>query len=61
MKAIVTNIKYDTDSLEILLPKELSIVIPDDMEIGDIENFISDEVSNVTGFCHTGFSMTLSD
>lgn len=56
---IATNIKYDTDGEDIDLPTEIEIDIPDfiDGEDGeDIEEYISDEISNRTGFCHDGFS-----
>lgn len=53
----VTNIKYDTDGENISLPKELNIEVPSDLEDGyEIEEYISDEISNQTGFCHKGFA-----
>ena len=53
----VTNIKYDTDGQKIKLPKELIITVPNDVEgYDEIENYISDEISNITGFCHEGFA-----
>ncbi len=54
---IVTNIKYDTDgdvSIAESLPKTLSITVNDEEE--DVQEYISDEISNITGFCHMGFS-----
>lgn len=58
MKYLASNITYDTDGveLEIILPTTLLIEIPDDI-IHDleIEQYISDEISNLTGFCHHGF------
>ena len=54
----VSNIKYDTDGEEVDLPTTLTIIVPDDVEFDDIEEFISDEISNVTGFCHEGFATT---
>jgi len=56
MKYIVTDIKYDTDGEKIDLPKILEIDISDDIEEDEIEEYISDEISNQTGFCHFGFS-----
>jgi hypothetical protein len=57
MKYTVTNIDYDTDGEKINLPTELSIIVPDDITDGDeIDAYISDEISNITGFCHKGFS-----
>mgnify|MGYP003404811040 CR=1 FL=1 len=55
----VTNIKYDTDGEEIDLPKELEIEVLEELETEDeIIDYISDEISNITGFCHMGFSTT---
>jgi hypothetical protein len=57
MKYTVTNIKYDTDGEEIDLPDTLEIEVPEDMtDPEEIDEFLSDEISNITGFCHTGFS-----
>lgn len=52
----VSNIIYDTDKEDINLPKTVEITIPDDIE--DIEDYLRDEISNVTGFCHFGFDFT---
>lgn len=58
----VTDIKWDTDGVsakKLGLPKELKVVVPDDVtEPEDINEFISDEISNVTGYCHEGFATT---
>mgnify|MGYP003420232619 CR=1 FL=1 len=58
---LVTDIKYDTDGRKVKgLPKELKIVVPD-WSCGcyeDIEQYISDEISNKTGYCHFGYSTT---
>ena len=60
MKAIVTEIQYDTDGENVDLPTKLDIEIPNDLtEIDDIDDFISDEISNITGFCHFGFEVKL--
>ena len=58
MKAIVTNIQYDTDGEVIDLPTTLEIYIPS-LEQDDVDDFISDEISNITGFCHLGFDFEL--
>jgi hypothetical protein len=53
---VVYNIKYDTDGEDIKLPDKLEIDIPNDItDIEDIEQILSDEISNITGFCHFGF------
>ena len=55
-KYVVYNIKYDTDGEDIELPTRLEIEIPDDIiEQEDVEQMLSDEISNITGFCHFGF------
>ena len=59
-KFIVTDIQYDTDGEKPKpkLPKELEIIVPDDCEgYDEIEQFISDEISNKTGYCHFGFAI----
>lgn len=50
------NIRWDVDSPEELewLPDEIEI--PDGMED---EDEVSDYLSDVTGFCHKGFLLTL--
>ena len=58
MKYKVTDIVYDTDGENIPdLPQELLINVPDDLlDDSDKVEFISDEISNITGFCHKGFA-----
>ena len=52
----VTNIDYDTDSVEVDLLKTIEINVPDNIEDDyEINEFISDEISNITGWCHKGF------
>lgn len=57
MKYTVTNIDYDTDDKD-GLPKSLVIEVSDDLDMYDAEQYISDEISNQTGFCHKGFTTT---
>jgi hypothetical protein len=59
MKAIVTNIQYDTDGEVVTLQTQIEIDIPSDIEEDDIDDFVSDEISNITGFCHYGFDMKI--
>ena len=55
----VTGINYDTDGDNVNLPETLTIVIPENLTKGDeIENYISEEISNRTGYCHLGFNTT---
>ncbi len=59
MKYLVTKIDYDTDGVKVKLPKKLVIEVPNDIEDKDEKiEFISDEISNITGFCHKGFEVT---
>lgn len=60
MKAIVTNIEFDTDGEIVELPNQLEIEIPIDIfDKEEIYDFVSDEISNITGFCHYGFQLEL--
>lgn len=56
-KFVITNIKYDTDGAKVKLPKQMTIELPEDVDdsYDEIENYISEEISNRTGFCHLGF------
>jgi hypothetical protein len=59
MQYIVTNIEYDTDGEDIDLPETLTVDVPSHITDPDeIDEFVSDEISNQTGFCHLGFSTT---
>jgi hypothetical protein len=53
----VTNIKYDTDGEEIDLPKLLNIEVPSGLDEEETDEYVSDKISEETGFCHKGFSM----
>ena len=62
MKAIVTNIEFDTDGEIVELPNRLEIEIPIDIvDKEEIDDFVSDEISNITGFCHYGFQLELTN
>ena len=62
-----TDIKWDVDEVEDLdnLPNELEVELSLDFFIENSENkdilemeiseYVSDEISNITGFCHAGF------
>ena len=58
---ITTNIKWDTDGEEVDLPQEIKVDIPNDvfvkMDGQEISDFISDYITNETGFCHKGFNV----
>ena len=58
-KYLVTNIEWDTDGEDVDLPNELEIILPDDEELTspeEIEHYISEAITNETGFCHFGFA-----
>lgn len=56
MKKTVLNIQYDTDGEEVDLPVELEIEVPDNLtDKEEIHEYLSNEISNITGFCHFGF------
>ena len=58
MKYKAYDIIYDTDGEDIDLPTEMEIEVPDDVnEYWEDEfHFISNEISDRTGFCHYGFN-----
>jgi hypothetical protein len=61
MEFIITNIKYDTDGGKPNLPKTLKIDVPSDVlkeGYEATEQYISDEISNQTGYCHEGYCTT---
>jgi hypothetical protein len=58
-KYTVTDIKYDTDGEDTDLPTEMEITVPKGMtDSEEILEFISNEISDRTGFSHEGFSTT---
>ncbi len=53
----LTNINYDTDGAQVGLPPGLTIDIDEAGKTpGEIEEELSDAISDRTGFCHTGFN-----
>jgi len=55
---VVRDIEYDTDGEKVDdLPETLTITVPEDIEADDVEQYLSDEISNQTGFCHYGFTI----
>lgn len=58
MNYTVTDIIYDTDGEDVDLPSELVINVPNDItDEQEIDDYISDEISSITGFCHKGFTL----
>ena len=55
----VSGIDYDTDGEDIpTLPKELEIIVHHSQyeTQEEIEEYLSDQISEQTGFCHKGFT-----
>ena len=59
-KVSVTDIVWDTDGEKVDgLPVQIEIEIPASIKSRDeAEEYVSDTVSDVGGFCHAGFSCT---
>lgn len=53
----VFNIKWDTDGETVELPEqlEIDIYLATDTDDELIEDIISEEITEVTGWCHDGF------
>lgn len=51
----VYNIKWDTDGKDIGIPTTMTINVPAHFDEDELENFISDKISDESGFCHYGF------
>jgi hypothetical protein len=58
MRVVVSDIQYDSDGVQ-GLPPQLQMNIPESiLTQEEAEEFVSDEISNITGFCHLGFTCT---
>ena len=55
MEYFVSNIEYDADD-SLNLPIDLTIDVPSDLSDDEVYEYISDEITNITEYCHTGFS-----
>lgn len=49
------NIVWDTDGRRVRLPKEVVVEVEADLEDGELEDALSDAISDKTGWCHKGF------
>lgn len=59
IKYKVTYIVWDTDDEILDLPSELEVKVPDNItDSNEISDYLSDEISNITGFCHLGFNFS---
>lgn len=54
MKYRCFNIQWDTDGHRVKLPKEI-IVEVDAEDEDEVEELLSDALSDKTGYCHKGF------
>lgn len=54
----VEDIWWDTDTDEEFdeLPQVCEVDVDDDIAIDDVEDYISDWLSNTYGYCHHGFN-----
>ena len=58
-KFVITNIQYDTDGEDVEdLPTEIVVEVPKKIKDSQLQEFLSEEISNRTGFCHFGFVVT---
>ena len=58
MEYVISNIIWDTDGEKITLPEKLRVEVPETIKDGyEINEYISDEITNKTGFCHYGFNV----
>jgi len=56
MLANVFSIDWDTDGEEVDLPARLLVPIPEHMtDEEEVEDYISDTITEDTAFCHKGF------
>jgi len=56
IKYKVYGIKYDTGGENIDLPTILEVTVPANMEPEEADTYISDAISDITGFTHKGFN-----
>ena len=57
----VTNISWDVDEDDApVLPSEEYYSFEDDTDEDEIEDFVSDKLSDDYGYCHNGFSYIVS-
>ena len=58
VEVLVTNIKWETDGARIRLPRRMHVPVPADIyDAGafEVEEYVSDYISDETGFLHNGF------
>ena len=57
MKYLVFNIKWDINDGERLTPPEMIVDVPveSSQTRDNVEQYLTDEISNITGWCHDGY------
>lgn len=53
----VTEILYDTDGEDVELPQTMDIEVDDDLSEEEALDYIGEEISSRTSFCHNGFTV----
>jgi hypothetical protein len=55
----VNSIQWDTDNENVDLPTTLKVNVPDGItERDDVIEYISNQITEMTDFCHFGFTLT---
>lgn len=52
----VTDILWDTDAEDVVLPEEVIVAVADDADPAEVEDILSDEITEQTDWCHRGFA-----
>ena len=62
MKIVVTDIDWDVEDeenaeeLRKSLPKKMVVIVNDGLSDDEIEDVVSDSITDETGWCHNGFN-----
>jgi hypothetical protein len=51
----IFNIDYDLDGEVVDLPHQLIVDVPSGTHVEEVDDVLSDAISNITSFCHKGF------
>lgn len=57
----VYDIKWETDGEDVDLPSEMSLEVEDGLDSEEVEEIISDWLSDETGFLHDGYRYEETD
>jgi len=73
VKIIAKNIRWDTDNEDVDLPKTIVLsVSSSDLDVDEnydfnkdrdnvVSDYVSDKISDETGYCHFGFDIDIED